>query len=129
VLVDAPQWYVGRDGALPLILHSLAPGALIVVDDAGRNQEQWAIRRWLQTYAGLSLVCYQKEFGTYGVAVLAFNGDTTQRHSVRTWVSSAVHVGVNWAVRHSREISLPDWSGKSGRSSKSRELESALDRD
>lgn len=56
VFVDAPQRYYGRDGALPLVAGSLRPGALLVLDDAGRRGERATLHRWLQTYVGVELV-------------------------------------------------------------------------
>lgn len=101
VLVDAPQWYYGRDGALPLICDALQPGAMIVVDDAGRPQEQWAIRRWLWIYPGLSLVGYDPTFGRNGVAVLLWSG-SAKRLSVRAWLSGLGHAATSWMVRQVR---------------------------
>jgi predicted O-methyltransferase YrrM len=103
VLIDAPQWYFGRDGALPLAIEHLRPGALIVVDDAGRPQERWAIHRWLQTYPGLSLVSFDPEFGRNGVAVLQSDG-SERVLSLRALTSAAMHAGVNWVVRTSRRL-------------------------
>lgn len=98
VLVDAPQWYYGRDGALPLIWNALQPGAVIVVDDAGRPQEQWAIRRWLWVYPGLSLLGYDPTFGRNGVAVLRWGG-SGKRLSLRAWLSGLGHAATSWMVR------------------------------
>ncbi|MDQ3209319.1 MAG: hypothetical protein M3Q37_12045, partial [Gemmatimonadota bacterium] len=99
VFVDAPQRYYGRDGTLPLVAGSLRTGALLVLDDAGRFGERWAIRRWLQTYAGLELVVLDPEFGRYGVAVLRANQPLTERCSLRAWVGGAAHAGVRWLSR------------------------------
>jgi predicted O-methyltransferase YrrM len=104
VLVDAPQWYYGRDGALPLIAPYLAQNALIVVDDAGRHQEQWAIQRWLQTYRGLTLETNDPTFGRNGVAVLRANG-LIERPNLGSWVSGLVHAGINMVVRAGRSTS------------------------
>jgi predicted O-methyltransferase YrrM len=104
VLVDAPQWYYGRDGALPLVYDMLAPGALIVVDDAGRPQERWAIYRWLQTYPGLELLAYDAGFGRNGVAVLRHTGDKARKFALASWMSSVAHVAVNALTRRLRGL-------------------------
>ena len=100
LFVDAPQCDYGRDGALPLVLGLLAPGAVIVLDDAGRLQEQWAARRWLQTYPWLSLAGYRPTFGRHGVAVLKVDGTASgSRGAWRAWVSGSVHAAVNSVAR------------------------------
>lgn len=104
VLVDAPQWYYGRDGALPLAARSLSPGALIVVDDAGRPQERWTIRRWLQTYPGVTLIAFDPDFGRNGVAILRSDDSLTRRFSVWAWISASIHAGANWMVRATRKL-------------------------
>jgi predicted O-methyltransferase YrrM len=106
LFVDAPQCHYGRDGALPLVLGLLTPGAVIVLDDAGRPQEEWAVRRWLQTYPWLSLVGYRPTFGRHGVAVLKVEGTASGSRRVwRAWVSGSVHAAVNSVAR--RAISSP----------------------
>ena len=70
VFVDAPQWYYGRDGALPLVLPHLAPGAWIVMDDAERSNERWTVSRWLDACPTLRLVVFDPDFGERGVAIL-----------------------------------------------------------
>lgn len=70
VLVDSPQYFFGRDGAIPLIYLHLAPNALIILDDARRYNEQWSIYRWIHSYPGLKLVYYDPHFGGKGLAVL-----------------------------------------------------------
>jgi hypothetical protein len=99
VLVDAPGGHYGRDGALPLLFELLAPGALIVVDDAAWGREQWMLYRWLQRYEGLELVSFDPAFGRHGVAVLRAHPPLTERRTRWGWVSGAVHAGVNWAAR------------------------------
>jgi hypothetical protein len=99
VFVDAPQRYYGRDGVLPLVAGSLCPGALLVLDDAGRDGERSAIQRWLRTYAGLELVVFDPRFGRYGVAILRANQRLTSRCSVRSWISGAAQAGVAWVGR------------------------------
>jgi predicted O-methyltransferase YrrM len=106
LFIDAPQWYVGRDGGLHLVYDSLQPGAWIVVDDAGRPQEHWAIRRWLQIYPGLELVGLDSKVGRNGAAVLRHNGDKRRRHPVGPLMSSSLHASVNWITRKVRHLSM-----------------------
>ena len=72
VLIDAPQFFFGRDGALPLIYPYLNLNALIVLDDAGRADEKAAVARWLKTYPGLTLVYNDPDFSGKGLAVLKY---------------------------------------------------------
>ncbi|MEE6289012.1 class I SAM-dependent methyltransferase [Georgenia sp. MJ173] len=58
LLVDGPPKGTGpmaRFPAVPLLRQQLRPGALVVVDDAHRADEQEAVRRWSE-HAGLELV-------------------------------------------------------------------------
>jgi predicted O-methyltransferase YrrM len=90
VFIDAPQSFYGRDGSLHLAYENLAPGAVIVLDDAARPSERHAIERWLAIYPGLSLEVHDREFASRGIAVLAHSGDKSVRtsmKSIRTSVS------------------------------------------
>jgi predicted O-methyltransferase YrrM len=91
VFIDAPQEYYGRDGSLHLAREHLEPGALIVLDDAGRQAEQWTLCRWLRTYPDLQLVVFDPVIGGRGVAVLCFAGETRNRFDPWTLVTSAHH--------------------------------------
>jgi predicted O-methyltransferase YrrM len=104
VLVDAPQRYYGRDGALPLVAGSLRCGALIVLDDAGRIWERAVIRRWLQTYVGLELIAFDPEFGRQGVAILRVTHLLSERTSVRPWVSGMAQASVGLMARTARTM-------------------------
>lgn len=101
VLVDAPQWWLGRDSTLYLASPYLAPGAVIVVDDAGRPGEDAAVRAWLASYPGLVVTHLDRDFGGRGVAVL------TMRHNRRRPSLRAA------AIRHrlalSRARNSPEW--------------------
>jgi hypothetical protein len=99
VFIDGPQWYYGRDGGLPLVYDLLQPGALILLDDAGRPQERWALRRWLQTFPGLELLAYHSQFGRKGVALLRHTGDKTRRRTPWPWISGGIHLTTNWLTR------------------------------
>ena len=82
-----------------VLVAALRPGALVVLDDAGRREERSAIRRWLLTYVGLELVVYDPTFGRRGVAILQVKQSLTQRYSIRAWVGGAAHSGVAWLRR------------------------------
>ncbi|HEX6589049.1 MAG TPA: class I SAM-dependent methyltransferase [Longimicrobiales bacterium] len=69
VFIDAPAGPYGRDGALRAAFEALAPGALIVLDDARRAREQRTVRRWLLAYPELRLVANDPSIGR-GLAVL-----------------------------------------------------------
>lgn len=90
VFVDAPQWYYGRDGALPLCWRYLTDGALVVVDDAGRPQERGAIMRWARTYR-LRLVHFDPRLGNNGVAILKAT-NIQQRFNLKSWVGGFVGI-------------------------------------
>ena len=75
VFIDAPQGYYGRIGTLHLAYPYLKPGAIIVLDDAGRGGEQLAVYRWLCTYCGLELQYFDPMYHTKGVVVLKYNGN------------------------------------------------------
>ena len=75
VLVDGPPWFYGRDGALHSAIAHLAPGAVIVLDDAARAGERRTVARWLGAFPGLRLGAYDPGLGR-GVAVMTFDGNT-----------------------------------------------------
>ena len=101
VLVDAPQWWLGRDSTLYLVSHYLAPGAVIVVDDAGRASEEAAVRAWLASYPGLVVTRLDRGFGGRGVAVL------TLRHNRRAPSLQAAMIRHRMAL--SRTRNCPAW--------------------
>lgn len=68
LVVDAPQYYHGREGALALAYEHLSVGAVILLDDARRGGEKWALWKWLRTYPGLVLERLDEE--GKGVAIL-----------------------------------------------------------
>ena len=101
-LIDAPQYFYGRDGALHLAYPHLAVGAFIVLDDAGRSAERWAVRRWLRTYPGLELRVHAPLFGGKGIAVLQVVQPLHPRLDALTLVSSAYHAAECWFKRRRR---------------------------
>jgi predicted O-methyltransferase YrrM len=56
VLVDSPPGTIGRDTTLYQALPYLAPGAILVLDDAARVQDGTVIHRWLRTVPGLEVL-------------------------------------------------------------------------
>jgi len=86
LLIDGPQWWYGREATLHLAVPSLAPGALIVLDDAGRHGERAILARWLATYPGLRWVADAPGFPRMGVAVLRWQGDRSAHWQAR-WTS------------------------------------------
>jgi predicted O-methyltransferase YrrM len=94
-LIDAPDGFFGRDGALHLIYEALAPGALVVVDDSRRRKERDMMARWLRTYPGLVLLADEPDLG-HGTAVLGFTGDRRVRLSPRALASGAVREAYAW---------------------------------
>jgi hypothetical protein len=95
-LIDAPQYLYGRDGALHLAWGHLAPGALILLDDAARSGERRTLRRWLATYPGLELLHRDPTLGSNGVALLRRGDDPTVRTRPGVLVGSAVHALHGW---------------------------------
>jgi predicted O-methyltransferase YrrM len=56
LLVDGPPGSLGemaRYPALPVLENQLAPNAVVILDDAGRADEQGIVRRWITDVAGL----------------------------------------------------------------------------
>ncbi len=86
VLVDGPQYYRGRDGAMPVAYDLLAPGCLIVMDDASRSGERLAIWKWLKSYPGLSLEHYDQAFNRDGIAILKKRSDVAPRFAPAAFV-------------------------------------------
>jgi predicted O-methyltransferase YrrM len=95
VLIDGPDGYIGRDGALHLAFSSLAPGALVVVDDAKRRKERDTMARWFATYPGLVPLADAPALG-HGTAVLGYTGDPTVHLSPQAIASSAVREAYAW---------------------------------
>lgn len=93
VLIDAPQYFFGRDGAVPIIYNYLAPNALIVMDDAERYNDRWTLFRWLRSYPGLKLVYYNPTFTKKGLAILRFQSRKSPRFSLVHWMTSLQDTG------------------------------------
>ena len=96
VFVDAPAGPYGRDGALRAAIDSLTPGALVVLDDAGRAREQRTVRRWLLAYPELQLVANDFHVGR-GLAVLKKHAEpqrdvSAARAGTEIWASSLLDI-------------------------------------
>jgi len=102
VVIDGPQFCYGRDGAIPIIYNHLAPNARIILDDARRGSERWAIFRWLKTYPGLSLDLYDDEFGAKGLAVLSFREARRPVVSAICVATSIKHTYKRWRALKKR---------------------------
>lgn len=85
-VVDGPQFYFGREGALDFTWKKLIPGALILMDDAERYGEQCVIYKWLQVYQGLELVYFNEKFGDKGLAILRVGSTLKKRFSLPVYV-------------------------------------------
>lgn len=109
VLVDAPQGFYGRDGVLQMLRQYLVSGALVVLDDAGRSGEQWALFRCLVTFRGYELVFYDSDFGGRGCAVLRWNGDARIRPSLLATSSSALQAARYWRERRRLRARTQEW--------------------
>ena len=99
VIIDAPQYYYGRDGCLPLIYNHLAENALIVLDDAGRSGEKWSIFRWLETFPSLKLRYHDSGFPYDGIAILEHVGRPSIKISLTGLVTSLVSAYTNYNTR------------------------------
>jgi len=102
VLIDAPQYFYGRDGSLHLAHRHLPAGAFIVLDDAGRSAECWCLRRWLRTYPGLELRVHAPLFGGKGIAVLQVVRPLRARLDALAIASSLYHTAECWFKRRRR---------------------------
>jgi predicted O-methyltransferase YrrM len=108
VVIDSPQYFYGRDGAIPIVYNHLVPNARIILDDAGRGGERWAIFRWLKTYPGLSLDLYDDKFGGKGLAVLRFREGRKPSVSAISVATSIKHTYQRWrALKSGCGISRP----------------------
>ena len=93
VLIDAPPGNYGRDSPMYDVYGFLAEDALIVMDDASRQSEQTAIRRWLATFPGLRIAASNMTYGR-GTVVLVHSGDKRRRFSGRSVLGTA-HDGLH----------------------------------
>ena len=109
VLVDAPQGFYGRDGALQMARRYLAPGALVVLDDAGRSGERWALFRSLVTIRGYRLVFWDPELGGRGCAILRWCSDGRIRPNLLAVSTSAVQAVRYARGRRRRHAEVAEW--------------------
>ena len=67
LVVDGPPGTIGplaRYPALPALAAKLSPGAVVIVDDAHRPDEQAMVARWLKEQPGLIATTVATERGT-----------------------------------------------------------------
>lgn len=83
VFIDAPPSpQYGRIATVHDAYPFLAPGAVIILDDAARAQERTAVARWLATYPSLQLVVLDVAAGR-GIGVLVHEGTPRRRLEIR----------------------------------------------
>jgi len=82
LLIDGPPARYGRASPLHDTYQFLAPGAVIVLDDAARRGEQTIAKEWLATYRGLELVVMDRETER-GIAVFVHDGTKGRRVAAR----------------------------------------------
>lgn len=79
VLVDGPPKASGRHArfpALPVLADRLSPGAIILLDDSQREEEQWTLRRWKASHP------LQRKLGlTRDMAILHLHDTSEQEGS------------------------------------------------
>ncbi|MCS4122737.1 class I SAM-dependent methyltransferase [Salinibacter ruber] len=92
LVVDAPQHYYGREGAIPLSIDFMKKGGVILLDDARRRDEKWSIYKWLNTYPRISLDELSEE--SKGFAVLSVGEGKDKRFSITSFIKG-VHHGIN----------------------------------
>ena len=101
LIVDAPPGEYGRDAPVYDAYSLLADGAIVVLDDAARNAERTAVRRWLETFPGLRLALLDTT-SERGTAVLIYSGGKRRRFAARA-ILGTFHD--RW---HRRRSSLPN---------------------
>jgi predicted O-methyltransferase YrrM len=109
VFVDAPQSFFGRDGSLHVCADLLAPGALVILDDAGRRGERRTLSRWLRTYPALQLLHHDVGYFGKGLAVLRCRASLRHQSSVRAAISSGLSAAKAWTVRKRLRTELNPW--------------------
>ena len=87
VFIDAPPARYGRTSPLHDAYPFLAAGAVVVLDDAARVEEQTVAKRWLLTYPGLELAVLDPDTAR-GVAVFVHDGDKRRRLAARAVAGS-----------------------------------------
>ncbi len=104
VFIDAPPGRYGRSSPLHDAYPFLAAGAVVVLDDAGRDEEQLVIKRWLATYPGLHLATMDAHVDR-GIAVFVHDG-SQRRHFVPRAILRTVREEV-YRIRTGRRPDAP----------------------
>ena len=71
LVIDGPPWTtqkLARYPALPLLYDRLAPGAIVILDDAARADERAVVARWREEFAGLACEYLDFEKGACVIA-------------------------------------------------------------
>jgi len=89
VFIDAPPGGYGRYGTVFSIKEHLAPGAVIVLDDAARPREISAVKKWTRLLAGLECQVHDTKFSR-GIAVLTVERALRQTFRPRPFVRSVL---------------------------------------
>jgi predicted O-methyltransferase YrrM len=97
LVVDGPQYFHGREGALPLAWEHLVADAVILLDDARRGGERWALWKWLRSYPDTTLDLLSAE--GKGVAVLRKLRDGSPRLSPFVFLVGVRHGYLRWRRR------------------------------
>jgi predicted O-methyltransferase YrrM len=87
MLIDGPPGQYGRSSPLHDALPLLAPGAVIVLDDAARGGERAAMNWWLATYPGLRRVVFDTQTER-GIAVFVYEGTGGRRLAARAFAAT-----------------------------------------
>ncbi|MEM6333281.1 MAG: class I SAM-dependent methyltransferase [Planctomycetota bacterium] len=95
VLIDAPQGCYGRDACLWLALPHLTPGALVILDDAGRWKERLTLDRWLRTLPTAQLLDHDPRVGGSGAAVFRIPDPSHVSPALLGAASATLVFGVN----------------------------------
>lgn len=98
-VIDAPQGCYGRDGSLRSVLPHLNPGALVVLDDAGRWKERLTLKRCLAAFPALRPLAVVPGFAGRGVAVLRLEGEPRERLNPVGCISQCGVAVINWRWR------------------------------
>jgi len=87
LFIDAPPGFYGRYGTVFSVKRHLAPGTVIVLDDAARRDEIAAVKKWAALLGGLECLVHDTAFAR-GIAVLTVERALTQTFRLRPFLRS-----------------------------------------
>lgn len=67
VLIDAPQYYMGREGALTASAPHASNDCIFILDDFNRRGEKMCVYKWIYLYPELHIININKEDKGYAV--------------------------------------------------------------